>query len=104
VVGSWGRFLVYRVLGWATEVEYGRERLRHVERARLDRRARRLLDEYWKVTEEDPDWYPFCAAPLAVKERARWASCGTRRSWGVAGSNVSGWQARQSVSYSTGRK
>jgi hypothetical protein len=68
VIGYWGEKLIYRILIFTTEPEYGRGRLRTKERLRLKRRSHRLIEEYWKLTEYDvQDWRAFCCTLLDEK-------------------------------------
>jgi hypothetical protein len=61
VVGYWGRVLIYRLLAVALPSEFGRANLVVKERSRLRRRAVRLIEEYWKLTEYDvTHWRTFC--------------------------------------------
>jgi hypothetical protein len=67
-VGYWGRPLAYRFLRLATRAEYGRARIRTMERGRIGRRVARVWRERWRLTENDFLNWPELCKQLANSE------------------------------------
>lgn len=61
VIGYWGRKVIYRLLCVTLDAEFGRADRAVKEGPRLRRRAERILNEYWMLTEYDiGNWQSFC--------------------------------------------